>query len=102
MVEMQRTILAGVSIRRAPAAHLLMQIRHNLVVPEKPFFRRGRCVTKTAHHLEEDENTGFFAMKRLRIGLGLAGTLAATALCTVALALAWPHARDAGAILAAQ
>src|SRR5476649_2361111 len=41
-------------------------------------------------------------MKRLRIGLGLAGTLVATALCTVALALSWPHARDAGAMLAAQ
>ena len=79
-----------------------MQIRHNLVVPEKPSFGWGRCVTKTAHHLEEDENTGFFAMKRLRIGLGLAGTLAAAALFAGALALAWPHARDAGAILAAQ
>jgi len=75
-----------------------MQIRHNLVVPEKPFFRRGRCVLKAAHHFEEDENTGFFEMKRLRIGLALA----AAALCTVALALAWPHARDAGAMLAAQ
>jgi hypothetical protein len=75
-----------------------MQIRHNLVVPEKPFFRRGRCVTKTAHHLEEGENTGFSGMKRLRIGLALF----ATALCTVAFVLAWPHARDAGAILAAQ
>ena len=41
-------------------------------------------------------------MKRLRIGLGLAGTLAAAALFAGALALAWPHARDAGAILAAQ
>jgi hypothetical protein len=89
-------------IPRALTAHLLMQIRHNLVVPEKPFFRRARCVLKTAHHFEEDENTGFFAMKRLRIGLGLASTLAAAALCTVALALTWPHARDAGAILAAQ
>src|SRR6202046_1627703 len=38
-------------IPRAPAAHWLMQIRHNLVVPEKPFFRRGRCVLKEAHHL---------------------------------------------------
>ena len=37
-------------------------------------------------------------MKRLRIGSALAGM----ALCTVALALLWPHARDAGAILAAQ
>src|ERR1700692_3529801 len=79
-----------------------MQIRHNLVVPEKPFFRRGRCVLKTAHHFEEDETPGFFGMKRSRIGLGLASTLAATALCTVALVLLWPHARDAGAILAAQ
>jgi hypothetical protein len=89
-------------IPRAPAAHLLMQIRHNLVVPEKPFFRLGRCVLKAAHHFEEDGNIGFFEMKRSRIGLALASTLAATALSTVAFALLWPHARDAGAILAAQ
>jgi len=37
-------------------------------------------------------------MKRSRIGLGLAGT----AVCAVACALLWPHARDAAAILAAQ
>src|SRR5882757_3302269 len=36
----------------APAAHLLMQIRHNLVFPEKPFFRRGRCVLNAAHYFE--------------------------------------------------
>jgi hypothetical protein len=46
-------------IPRAPNAHLLMQIRHNLVVPEKPFFRRGRCVLKAAHHFEEAETLGF-------------------------------------------
>jgi hypothetical protein len=37
-------------------------------------------------------------MKRRRIG----SALAATAVCTVACALLWPHARDAGAVLAAQ
>src|ERR1700688_4600638 len=37
-------------------------------------------------------------MKRLGIGSALAGT----AVCALACALAWPHARDAGAILAAQ
>src|SRR5664279_778372 len=93
-----RALIRTALIPGALAAHLLMQIRHNLVVPEKPFFRRGRCVPKTAPHLEKDENTGFFGMKRSRIGLALF----ATALCTAALALAWPHARDAGAILAAQ
>jgi hypothetical protein len=50
-------------IPSAPIAHLLMQIRHNLVVPEKPFFRRGCCVLKTAHHFEESgteaETLGF-------------------------------------------
>src|SRR5882724_8471905 len=75
-----------------------MQIRHNLVVPEKPFFRRGRCVLKAAHHVEGSENTGFFGMTRLRIGSALAGM----AVCASACALLWPHARDAGAILAAQ
>jgi hypothetical protein len=34
-----------------PHAHLLMQIRHNLVLGEKPFFRRGCCVAKAAHYL---------------------------------------------------
>jgi ATP-dependent protease HslVU (ClpYQ) peptidase subunit len=37
-------------------------------------------------------------MKRMRIGSALAGT----AVCAVACALLWPHARDAGAVLAAQ
>src|SRR4030088_2150474 len=37
-------------------------------------------------------------MKRLGIGSALAGL----AVCAVACALLWPHARDAGAILAAQ
>jgi hypothetical protein len=46
----------------------------------------------------ESENIGFFGMKRLRIGSALAGT----AVCAMACALLWPHARDAGAVLAAQ
>jgi hypothetical protein len=75
-----------------------MQIRHNIVVPEKPFFRRGRCVLKAAHHLEGSEDIGVFGMKRARIGSALVGTT----VCAVACALLWPHARDAGAILAAQ
>jgi hypothetical protein len=37
-------------------------------------------------------------MKRWRIGSALAGT----AVCAIACALLWPHARDAGAVLAAQ
>jgi hypothetical protein len=37
-------------------------------------------------------------MKRWRIGLALAGT----AVCAMACALLWPHAREAGAVLAAQ
>jgi hypothetical protein len=44
-----------------------MQIRHNLVVPEKPFFRRGRCVLKAANHLVEAKTSGVFGMKRSRI-----------------------------------
>ena len=46
----------------------------------------------------ESENIGFFGMKRLRIGSALAGTAAGARAC----ALLWPHARDAGAVLAAQ
>jgi hypothetical protein len=74
-----------------------MQIRHNLVVWEKPFFRRGSCVLKTAHHLKGSEKTRFCDM-RLRTG----AAMTAMAGCAVAFALLWPHARDAGAILAVQ
>src|SRR5882757_4400282 len=102
MLKMPRTILAGgvdsQSPAKAPTAHLLMQIRHNLVVPEKPFFRRGCCVLKTAHHVEASENTGLFGMKRGRTG----SALAATALCAVACTLLWPQAQDSAAVLAAQ
>src|ERR1700722_19225033 len=82
----------------ASAAHWLMQIRHNLVVPEKPFFRRGRCVLKTAHHVVEAKTSGIFGMKWTRIGLASA----AMAVCALACAWLWPHARDAVAMLAAQ
>src|ERR1700726_452310 len=47
---------------------------------------------------KEAKTSGFFEMKRVRIGSALAGTT----VCAVACALLWPHARDAGAILAAQ
>jgi hypothetical protein len=51
-VEMPRTILAGAVDSQSPLEPrpliLLMQIRHNLVVREKPFFRRGCCVLKAA------------------------------------------------------
>src|SRR6476661_4382528 len=75
-----------------------MQIRHNLVVGEKPFFRRGGCVLKTAYHLEKDQNIGLFWMRRLRLGSALAGMALSVAVC----AALWPHAREAGALLAAQ
>jgi hypothetical protein len=44
------------------------------------------------------ENIGLFGMKRLRLGFAMAG-MAVSAIACVAL---WPHAREAGAILAAQ
>src|SRR5712664_1220646 len=65
---------------------------------EKPFFRRGGCVLKAAHHLEGSENIKVPGMKRWRLGLAVAGV----AVCAIACALLWPRARDAGAILAAQ
>ena len=85
-----------------PTAHLLMQIRHNLVVGEKPFFRRGGCVLKTAYHLEKDENIRLFWMRRLRLGSALAGALGCMALSVAAGAALWPHAREAATILAAK
>src|SRR5882672_3167462 len=65
---------------------------------EKPFFRRGGCVLKAAHHLEGSENIKDPGMKRWRFGLAVAGV----AVFAIACALLWPRARDAGAILAAQ
>ena len=75
-----------------------MQIRHNLVVGEKPFFRRGGCVAKTAYHLEKDENIGF-------LDEAVAGSdqhWQVWRLSVAVCAALWPHAREAGAILAAQ
>jgi hypothetical protein len=64
-------------IPRALSADLLMQIRHNLVVPEKPFFRRGRCVEKATHHFKTSENTGFFRHDAVadRFGFGCDGAV---------------------------
>jgi hypothetical protein len=42
-----------------------MQIRHNLVVPEKPFFRRGRCVAKEAHYLFAMPGAGNWGFENL-------------------------------------
>jgi hypothetical protein len=44
------------------------------------------------------ENTGFFGMKRSRIGSTLVGMV----VCAAASTLLWPHAREAAAILSAQ
>jgi hypothetical protein len=81
----------------APPLTLILQIRHNLVVSEKPFFRRGGCVVKAAHYFSR-AGKQVFLMKRRRIGLALAAMTVSGA----ALAALWPHARDASAILAAQ
>src|SRR5258708_1854782 len=76
-----------------------MQIRHNLVVPEKPFFRRGSCVLKEAHYfLSRCQNPGFSGMRPARLSFAIIGTVASAA---VGAAL-WPHARDSFAVLAAQ
>jgi hypothetical protein len=56
-------------------------------------------VSRKRHTISRQAKTpGFFGMTRLQIG----SALAATALCASACALWWPHARDAGAMLAAQ
>jgi hypothetical protein len=47
---------------------------------------------------EGNENIGLFGMRRLQLGLALTGM----AVCATTCALLWPHARDAGALLAAQ
>src|ERR1700748_1055856 len=75
-----------------------MQIRHNIVGIEKPFFRRGRCVLNAAYHLKGWRNIRVSRMKLLRLGSALAGMAA----CTVACVLLWPHARDSATLLAAQ
>ena len=52
--------------------------------------------------LRECENIGFSRMRRLRLGSALAVAFAGMALSAAVCAALWPHARDAGAILAAQ
>src|SRR5262245_35908218 len=80
-----------------------MQIRHNLVVPGKPFFRRGSCVRKLAYHLGGSRRTGFSAMKRAKPNLArLSLAVAGMAVSAVMAAALWPHASDAWAVLAAQ
>jgi hypothetical protein len=78
-----------------------MQIRHNLVVSEKPSFRRGCCVAKAALISGEGlvkAKLRDFRMRRRRIGWALAAMTVSGA----ALAILWPHAHEAGNILAAQ
>jgi hypothetical protein len=72
-----------------------VQIRHNPVVWEKPFFRLGGCVENVT------APTGWqsgISMGLLRIAASLTGLLA----CAAAGALLWPHAERAGLILSAQ
>src|ERR1700744_1134610 len=90
-----------------------MEIRHNLVLPEKPFFRRGCCVVKAAHYLfaicgigetlsfsgrSVFRDDGFSGMKHLRLKLAVIGVAFSAAAC----AALWPHARQSAAVLAAQ
>src|SRR3954454_431627 len=58
-VRTPRTLLAADRDSQSiQGCNLPMQIRHNLGVWEKPFFRRGSCVLKTAHHLKRSERPG--------------------------------------------
>jgi hypothetical protein len=82
----------------APATDFVLQIRHNPGVPEKPFFRRGGCVGKAAHYFSRGRGDSRFLMKRPRISRALV----AIAVSSAALAVVWPHARESGAMLAAQ
>src|SRR3954447_16403655 len=76
--------------------HRLMQIRHNLAVGRSPPFV-GAVVSETRHpHLKEGNDRVF----RMRWRIGAA--IVALAGCAAGCALLWPHARDAGALLAAQ
>src|SRR5262245_52421438 len=80
-----------------------MQIRHNLVVPGKPFFRRGSRVRKLAYHLEGSGRTGCSAMKRATPNPARPSlAMACMAVSAVMAAALWPHASDAWAVLAAQ
>src|SRR5262245_10512995 len=59
----------------------------------------GAVVSQKRHTiLEKDRNIGLFWIMRLRLGTALAGMALSVAVC----AALWPHARDAGASLAAQ
>ena len=77
-----------------------MQIRHNLVVPEKPFFRRGRCVAKAAYYhlgtanLRRKRIIGFFRDETVADRFGEVAGMALTVCCMQ------PCARASGAACA--
>src|SRR5258708_6152969 len=84
-------------IPRALGGHVPMQIRHNPVVWRSPSFV-GAIVSRKGHTTLIDETKAGFSTMWLRLGSALAGAAA----CATACVVLWPHARDAGAVLAAQ
>jgi hypothetical protein len=95
---MQRTILAGAVDFQNPGRSPAYANSTQSCRPREALLSSGQLCLKSGTPFEQSDNTGVFGMKRLRLGSALAGV----AVCAVACALLWPHARDAGAILAAQ
>jgi hypothetical protein len=57
--EMLRTILAGTVDSQGPGRSFAHANSTQYCSLEKPFFRRGGCVLKTAHHFGIAKTTGF-------------------------------------------
>src|SRR5262245_34871727 len=78
-------------------ADLLIQIRHNLVVPKSPSFV-GAVVSRNWHTILRSEKEQFLLRKRAKLGVAVTSMV----VCAAVAATLWPHAREAWAVLAAQ
>src|SRR5260370_25282792 len=94
---MRRTILAGAVDSQNPGRSSAYANSTQSCRPREALLSSGQLCLKSGTPFEQSEIAGVFGMKRLRLGSALAGV----AVCAVACAVLWPHARDAGALLAA-
>src|SRR5258708_25852948 len=95
---MPRTILAGAVDSQRPGRPSAHANSTQSCRPREALLSSGTLCLKSGTLSHDQRNLRIFGMKRWRIG----SALAATAACAVVCALLWPHARDAGAMLAAQ
>ena len=100
-IEMPRTILRGSVDSKAPDRSFAHANSTQSCRPREALLSSGTLCRKrgiTIFWLFPGRGNGLFRMKRSKLDWALTGV----AVYAVACALAWPRARDAGAVLAAQ